>query len=255
MGRIVTDNQDRKVVPAGAVIFNEGDRADCAYIIEAGRVDVFTERNETRKLLAERFPGEIFGEMAIISDRPRTATAIAGDRCELRIVPRAALTDPAATEASGLGHLVLPPIVRRLGEALSRSEQDTSHAGAAALHLMDASDKVSSSLEASEAFREQFREISKVSGQIAEIAVHTNILAVNAAVEASRAGRAGAGFAVVADEVRALADRAKSDAAQIDKLVADLGAQLTAVESSMRDAQSTLLRGKDEASRSRGMWG
>ena len=75
------------------------------------------------------------------------------------------------------------------------------------------------------ALAERVNEIGAILASINDIADQTNLLALNAAIEAARAGDAGRGFAVVADEVRRLADRSKTSAAQIAKLVDGAQAQ------------------------------
>ncbi len=67
---------DRKVFPAERTVFYEGDEAHCAWFIETGRVEIVKEGPGGRVPLGVLGPGEIFGELALIDDAPRMATAI-----------------------------------------------------------------------------------------------------------------------------------------------------------------------------------
>jgi len=77
-----------KKIPAGTVLFNEGDRGEEMYILQSGRVKISKRIRGVEKTLATLDKGEFFGEMAILNDKPRSASAETIEECEMLVIDR-----------------------------------------------------------------------------------------------------------------------------------------------------------------------
>lgn len=79
---------ERRFVPEGTLVLRQGEPGNCAYLIQSGAVSVFAEHEGKTVELAKLELGQIFGEMALIFDDPRTASVKAIEDCNLIVITR-----------------------------------------------------------------------------------------------------------------------------------------------------------------------
>jgi len=104
-------------IPKGTVLFREGDPGKEMYVLQSGKVAISKRVRDVEKVLATLGPGEFFGEMAIIANKPRNASATVADDAKLLVI------DPKTFESMIRGNSeIAVRMIKKLAERLSEAD-------------------------------------------------------------------------------------------------------------------------------------
>lgn len=118
--------------PAGTVLFREGEPGREMYVVQQGRVNVSKKVGEVEKILSSMGPGEFLGEMSILNNKPRSATATCAEASKLLVI------DAKTFEAMIRGNAeIAVRMIKKLADRLAGADEQIEN-----LLLADASSRV-----------------------------------------------------------------------------------------------------------------
>lgn len=113
-GQPVERSEDRlrRTLAAGDVLFRQGDHGESAYVVESGVIEIYSERGDSSHVIATLGVNDIFGEMALLGDAARTASARATTRTELLVVTHEHLNERLQGADPMTRHLLRTVVLR-----------------------------------------------------------------------------------------------------------------------------------------------
>ncbi|MFB2967934.1 methyl-accepting chemotaxis protein [Aerosakkonema sp. BLCC-F183] len=191
---------------------------------------VFTQMAQTVKVREQQLASVIdqAKQVAIENTLSTTQIAAAGKQLEATVVQQAAFVNQVNTTARAIaktsGQLV--KTMENVTQKATTTAQVTSSSQKSLREMADAMGDLASATNVISArlrvMNEKANNINSAVNRISEVAYKTNLISLNAAIEAEKAGESGAGFAVVAREVRRLADNSATASQEIEEVVKEI---------------------------------
>ncbi|MGM0598489.1 MAG: methyl-accepting chemotaxis protein [Candidatus Rifleibacteriota bacterium] len=190
-----------QTVPAKTTVFKEGDKGDALYIVKSGKINIL-KRNSAGvdSVLVSLSKGAVIGDMAIIDEQPRSASIATVQETTFLIITKDDFRQLLAD---------VPEISFQILKLTTGRLRKTN------VHLRE--------LESSTS---KMEDVIRV---ITKIARKSNLLSLNASIEAARVGEAGRAFSVVATEMKKLAEDSAQEAKKIDSLLQELQTKTKAI--------------------------
>ncbi len=210
----------------------------------------FNEMRKNLKRMIARISGGavmVADAAAKLSETSRQVTKLSQQQADAASSVAAAVEEVSTSIALVAGHATD-------AEALSVKASNLSSEGEkvvrdASSEMTRIADSFGKSTQEVNSLSQRTGEISSIVNVIREIADQTNLLALNAAIEAARAGEQGRGFAVVADEVRKLAERTSRATEEITAMIGTIQGSMSSAVTSMGTGTAQVMQGVQLASR------